>query len=65
MKETIRAICSIPSALSRDMQSWISKRKRIHRARRIAKTAPMSKYIPVIQSGIETYNHPAIRKGGE
>ena len=65
MNNTLAAILSIPSSVSRDMAEWKAKRHRIRRFRKMQETAakqanPQTFGFKVGEI-IETGNHPIVR----
>ena len=65
MKHTLNAICGIIPAMSSDMRSWISRRRKLRRFRRMqeaaAKQAKPQTFGFKVGETIATGNHPVVR----
>ena len=65
MKQTLNAICGIIPAMSSDMRSWFSRRRKLRRFRKMqetaAKQAKPQAYGFKVGEVIETGNHPIVR----
>ena len=64
MKQTLNAICGIIPAMSSDMRSWFSRRRKLRRFRRMQETAakqtkPQAFGFKVGET-IATGNHPVV-----
>ena len=64
MKQTLNAVCGIIPAMSSDMRSWFSRRRKLRRFRRMQETAakqakPQTFGFKVGET-IATGNHPVV-----
>ena len=65
MKQTLNAICGIIPAMSSDMRSWFSRRRKLRRFRKMqeaaAKQAKPQTFGFKVGETIATGNHPVVR----
>ena len=65
MKQTLNAICGIIPAMSSDMRSWFSRRRKLRRFRRMQETAAKQTKPQAfgfnVGEVIATGNHPVVR----